>query len=104
MVRNLVENAIKHTDRSGMLIACREAEGCLKSPSQTPGTAHPSRTPHLDRYATEAVTEIRRRFGADVPGILLTGETGPKFTEDAAWDGPDGVAQTGRPAPVDRRY
>ena len=39
------------------------------------------------RFGTEAVVEVRRRFGADVPGILLTGETGPEFAREAAAHG-----------------
>ncbi|MFC5355534.1 ATP-binding protein [Azospirillum himalayense] len=35
------------------------------------------------RFGTEGVVEIRRLLGADIPGILLTGETGPECAREA---------------------
>ncbi len=35
------------------------------------------------RFGTEGIVEIRRLLGADIPGILLTGETGPECAQKA---------------------
>ncbi|MEK0083283.1 ATP-binding protein [Benzoatithermus flavus] len=35
------------------------------------------------RVGTEAIVKIRERFGAKIPGILVTGETGPECARDA---------------------
>lgn len=35
------------------------------------------------RFGTEGIVEIRRLLGADIPGILLTGETGPECAREA---------------------
>jgi PAS domain S-box-containing protein len=40
-----------------------------------------------DRVGTEAILCIRRRYGADIPGIILTGETGPEAQRDATAHG-----------------
>ncbi|WP_448207091.1 ATP-binding protein [Azospirillum sp. sgz302134] len=36
------------------------------------------------RIGTEAILRVRERFGRGVPGIILTGETGPECQHDAA--------------------
>ena len=40
-----------------------------------------------ERVGTEAVVRIRDMFGADVPGVILTGEIGPEPQRDAAAHG-----------------
>jgi CheY-like chemotaxis protein len=39
------------------------------------------------RVGTEAVVKIRELFGSNIPGVILTGETGPECAEDAAAHG-----------------
>ena len=39
------------------------------------------------RVGTEAIVKIRELFGSNIPGVILTGETGPKCAEDAAAHG-----------------
>ena len=39
------------------------------------------------RVGTEAILRIRERFGRTIPGIILTGETGPECHHDAAAHG-----------------
>jgi PAS domain S-box-containing protein len=36
------------------------------------------------RIGTEAILKIRELFGTDIPGVILTGETGPECVQDAA--------------------
>jgi two-component system, sensor histidine kinase len=36
------------------------------------------------RVGTEAIVKIREMVGASVPGVILTGETGTEFQQDAA--------------------
>lgn len=36
------------------------------------------------RVGTEAILRIRGLFGSDIPGVILTGETGPECVQDAA--------------------
>jgi PAS domain S-box-containing protein len=36
------------------------------------------------RVGTEAIVRIRERFGEKIPGVLVTGETGPECARDAA--------------------
>ncbi|MBP2297062.1 ATP-binding protein [Azospirillum rugosum] len=63
MVCNLVENAIKHTDRSGMLIACREANGCLEI--AVTDTGHGTPAEHL----TWIEEECKRLRNAALSGM-----------------------------------
>ncbi|UEM02647.1 PAS domain-containing protein [Skermanella rosea] len=39
------------------------------------------------RVGTEAILKIRELFGSDIPGVILTGETGPECARDAAAHG-----------------
>ncbi|HEY0835889.1 MAG TPA: PAS domain S-box protein [Azospirillum sp.] len=39
------------------------------------------------RVGTEAILRVRERFGATIPGVILTGETGPECLHDAATHG-----------------
>ena len=39
------------------------------------------------RVGTEAILSIRQRYGESIPGIILTGETGPEAQRDAAAHG-----------------
>lgn len=39
------------------------------------------------RVGTEAILRIRELFGSDIPGVILTGETGPECARDAAAHG-----------------
>ncbi|HYD69654.1 PAS domain S-box protein [Azospirillum sp.] len=39
------------------------------------------------RVGTEAILRVRERYGAAIPGVILTGETGPECQHDAATHG-----------------
>ena len=39
------------------------------------------------RPGTEAIVKIRKLFDSNIPGVILTGETGLKCTEDASAHG-----------------
>ncbi|HYH17172.1 MAG TPA: PAS domain S-box protein [Azospirillum sp.] len=39
------------------------------------------------RVGTEAILRVRERYGAAIPGVILTGETGPECLHDAAAHG-----------------
>ena len=39
------------------------------------------------RVGTEAIVKIRELFDSNIPGVILTGETGPECAEDAAAHG-----------------
>ena len=39
------------------------------------------------RIGTEVILRVRERYGADIPGVILTGETGPDCLRDAAEHG-----------------
>lgn len=39
------------------------------------------------RVGTEVILRVRERYGANVPGVILTGETGPECQQDAALHG-----------------
>ncbi|WP_448205622.1 ATP-binding protein [Azospirillum sp. sgz302134] len=59
----------------------------LRAASRTPDIIIADYRLRDGRVGTDAILEIRKLFGTPVPGIIVTGETGPECQRDAALHG-----------------